>query len=282
MRHVAVLMVVVLVGCDDPVGPLEQEPYGVTTLRAPEEDTEVTFVDLNENGQALWHEGEQAVLWDKGVVLDIPVGRFLGSSGEVLGASSLWRGGELIELPGRTEGIHEDGTVYISRNDTLFTWREGTLTATDRPIGRFVGPEGRIWSSKDISNPPYTFQEECGFYQDGDWHGVFAPEICFPIMAEENAWVILEAAGGTNPGRYVFGPQGYGVLARERESDQAHIVHVNSEGRSVTEDGFVAWDGGEKRLDLWEHFDSIRPGAINDDGAILAQLNDEVVLLTPK
>lgn len=286
MRYlVAVVAVVIVTGCDDPVEPRQQGPYQVTRLRTLE-GMEATFGDLNENGQALWNEGEQAILWDNGSIVEVPVERFLGPSGEVLGWSSVWIQGQLTELPGRTKGILEDGTIYLSRNDTMFTWRDGMLTVTDRPVGHLVGPEGRIWENR--SNPdddPQVPYDEmiCGFYQDGQWDTVVLAGICNVLLVEESGWAIIHDAGATNPGRYVFGPNGYQVPLRGSESVPAPgpLVHLNDQGHSVTSDGFVA-EGSAEITDLWEHFDSIRPGAINDDGEILAQLDNEVVLLTPR
>lgn len=278
VRYLVVLTALALFGCsDDPVEPRGLGPYEITSLRALPEGTDATFGDLNENGQALWHEGEQAVLWDNGSVLELPVGSFLGPSGEVLGASSLWRDGELIELPGGTEGIHEDGTVYISRNDTLFTWRNGTLAATGRPMGLVVGPEGRIWSHRIVWDEMLdVYVHECGFFLDGEWFPIGGRDraVCSVEIVEENGWAIMSR--GLNNESVM--PGAYRIL--DDAGDPLDLTHVNSEGEFVAGVGILASPDGE-RLDLRDHFEgTIRLGAINDDGEILAQLDNEVVLLT--
>lgn len=283
-RAAVLVGLLALAGCNDsPFFPLQGD-WVVTTLRDLPGDLEPVFVDLNESGQALWHEDDRTILWDNGAIREIPVGSFLGEDGEVLGSvdgtAALWRDGELTMLTGSPMGILLDGTVYLERNDTVFTWRDGTLEATDRPVGRLVGPEGRIWSSRDISNPPLTEQEECGFYQGGEWHGVFAPEICFPVMAEENAWALAGAAGGIPGGVLVIHPDAVFVITDRGSALTVNVVHVNAHGDAITANGILRNRGGE-RIDLWEHFDSLRTGAVNDDGEILAQFRNLVVVLTP-
>lgn len=298
MKYSAALValgIVALAGCDgDPVGLEDGDRvelgelgfYEITILRTLPEGAEAAFGDLNENGQAVWHEGEQAFLWDDGSVLEIPVGEFLGSSGEVLGDSSLWRGGEITGLPGHTRGIHEDGTVYLSRNDTLFTWRDGTLAATDTSVG-LVGPEGRIWQDRANPNehPDVRYDEEiCGFYQDGAWHGIVIAAFCKTRLVEEGGWAIIRQSGGTNPGEYVFNPDGTVVWIRDDGGfNPRGLAHVNAHGATISSDGFLEHPGGDGfGTDLRDHFeDPLTLGAINDDGAILAQLGNQVVLLTP-
>lgn len=290
----AIVGLVALVGCDDPVEPepVEEGPYEVTTLRTLQEGAEATFGDLNENGQALWTEGDQSVLWDNGNIVELPVvARGLGSSGEVYGSSSLWKDGQLIDLPGRPRGILEDGTIYLLRNDTLFTWRDGVLEATDRPVGpdslvhrMLVGPEGRIWVTKKNADAVSLNEEEfCGFYEDGTWHLAHIGFACDVRMAEENGWALAFVTGGSPVGVKVLGPGGYWIHG-EVALSYHDAVHVNEHGHAIAENGLLVLDhDGTDPLDLTEHFeDSLRLGAINDDGDILAQLDNRVVLLTPR
>lgn len=275
-----------LMGCDDGsvVEPRKLGPYEVTALRTLPEGVEASFVDLNENGQALWHEGEQTVLWDQGSLLEVPAGKILGSSGELLGDSSVWIDGEVTDLPGLTRGITEDGTVYLSRNDTMFTWRDGILQDTPLPLG-LVGPDGLVWN---VIGSGFGAQhtDKCRYYMDGAYHVVATGAECRIQMAEEDGWAIIYGQGllETEEGGWdqlgVVVPPLYHIL--DPEGRARPLAHVNSSGQSVAGVGIVGFPDG-KRLDLRGHFEGfIRLGAIDDDGRILAQLDDEVVLLTPR
>lgn len=280
MRYLAVLMVVFLIGCDDLLDPGERGPYDVATLRILAEGTEAELLDLNENGHALWRENGQAILWDGGEIVEVPGSEFLGEDGEVLGASTLWSDGELTDLPGSVRGILTDGTIYLFRNDTMFTWRDGVLEATDRPVGHLVGPEGRIWANRDIPDAPFGYHEdECGFYLNGEWHQVVINTSCRAVLSEENGWTIGDAPWSGFGGQHVIYPEAIRIL--HDEGVPLDIIHVNSEGHAIALLGIIRTSGGE-RLDLREHLTGIRLGAINDDGEILAQLADRVVLLTPR
>ena len=203
--ELAVMGIVALIGCsDDTMEPIQLPSYEVTTLRALPEGTEVTFVDLNENGQALWLEDGTLILWDDEDVIDLGIlpanefRTFLGPGGSLLvftlDGSFLWEDGETTPIDGLPMGITEDGTPYYVRADTVFAWTGGVEEATDLPVGRgvaMIGPEGRVFKTE----PNGEFDNDCFEYEDGEWK--ILPRVlttCEFVMAEENGWVLLRGS----------------------------------------------------------------------------------------
>lgn len=279
MRYLAALLVVFLVGCDDPVEPRERRLYEVETLKILSGDPDVVLVDLNENGQARWNEGTQGFLWDNGVVHELPFRGHLGPSGEVVG-SALWEDGEITDLPGRSRGITEDGTIYLSRNDTMFTWKDGVLEATDLPVGLFVGAGGRVFST--VPSPSYYRDLQgtyCIAYEDGQWDTLPSRDtFCRPVMGEENGWSIL--TGGHEDGN------GWVATPSDTVYDPWPIgpdgpAHVNAHGEIIGFEGRAVLADTSFHVGEVFGFDpeTLKGGAINDLGDILLLAGDSIVLL---
>lgn len=119
MRYLTVLMVMVLVGCDDPVGP------GLPPL-ATVDPLNTTLIDFNDAGQALWEIREVGFfLWNGSEVHELPFrARDLGPDGEVSWGGLYWKNGDLtnIEEFGSSLGIDGQGRVYGWSNPDEPSW----------------------------------------------------------------------------------------------------------------------------------------------------------------
>lgn len=198
---VAVLVVVVLFGCDDgPVGPMERTEIVLDTVMNVNGSKLLGF---NDSGQALWRswaedpEGRQWMMWNGTDVVELPFrAESLGSEGEVIGHTGsgtpyYWKNGQITEAPGEISGIDGEGRVLIYDGEPKWwTPEEGilgpapgtnppTLAAEDGSVlvdsVEIIGPLDGLWYCNRVTEEGSTLlvDSECRFVNASTVNGLF-------------------------------------------------------------------------------------------------------------
>lgn len=287
MRYL-VLAVVVLVGCDDPVEP-EEENGPVTVLQAlPEENLpEISLVDLNKNGQALWLEDGAVVLWDNGDLtepIDQPVtccgalvsrhvAPRLGPGGAILARSEnletsfLWNGEGVMTFSGYPVGFTDDGTPFIKQEGEIMSWDGSSLQPTDLPSeGRYISLDGRVFDLVDGPNEGAA-DFICRMWDNGEWsEWDFGRVGCIWTETAGNGVALMWSSSGY----MITGFSDEAIHVGRAEDVNSSAQALVDAARLTEPPAFAIWEDGETSLiDTGEWF-LHEAGSLNDNGEVLA------------